>query len=454
MLAAFPPPAQPQGRRSFRESLRLNIPSWPLPLNGNRGQGHNSQEELPNTANSQAKGRRVCGLPFWRFVIVVVVILILVAAAIVIPLELLVLRRRSEPDRPALEQCQAQLTCENGGTNVVKQDVCSCICTGGFTGSSCTIAGATGCTTTSLAGDTNIDNVTLGDAIPRLIQQAQPNFSVSLSPTTILAKLNAGNLSCSAENALVTFGGQSAPLGDSSSEATDSSGAVNALNAVDDGMEIETVTVTVVAGSTVTLKRAVAQPSLHDLPRVSAVAQPPFEKIKLRGQPGGFTTIVSAPAKFSTIFATTISFGDSLTTSTTTTTTTIGATSGSGPALAPAPAPTAEPGTGFTVAEKTLDFARVVVLFVLQETTLDAAESAQVTLQRFFADAGGARGNGGGGVDIDSARNVTLGDGNSVDLVNLVVHTASGARGGRGTASARKRAGRIPLYASKLGEEV
>lgn len=427
MLAAFPPPAQP--RRSFRESLRLNIPSWPLPLNANRGQDNGSPQ---GQSNSQQKGRRACGLPFWKFIVLAFVVLVLVAAAIVIPLELLVLRKRNGPSEPALTQCEAQLTCENGGTNVVKQNVCSCICTGGFTGSSCTVPGATGCTTTTIAGDTNIDNVTLGDAIPRLIQQAQSNFSVALSPTTILAKLNAGNLSCSAENALVTFDGQSIP------GTTDSSGTFNAFNAVD-GVEVETVTVTVGAEPTVVVRRvvrrAVAQPSFNVLPRASAAAEPP-SKVK-RAPEEGFATIVPAPAKFSTIFATTISIPDRTFTSTTTTTTTIGV------------APTPAPGVGFVPSDGTVDFARVAVLFILQETTLDAAETAQITIQQLFADAGGRVT---GGVDIDTAKNVTLGNGNSIDLVNLVVHTASGAKGGKGASTSARRRSARDLPCARLGD--
>lgn len=395
-------------------------------------------------------GRRICGLPFWRFIIVVVIVLILVAAAIVIPLELFVLRKRNGP-ADSLAQCQAQLTCNNGGTNVVNRGVCSCICTGGFTGSTCNVAGATGCTTTSLAGDTNIDNVTLGNAIPRLIQQAQSNFSVALSPTTILAKLNAGNLSCSAENALVTFDGQSTPQ----NGITDSSGSLNAFGAADDGVVVEVVTVTVGSEPTVVVRRrTVAQPSVNVLPRFAPAAQAPSQ-VK-RAPQGGFQTLVPAPATFSTIFATTIPFPDRTTTSTTTTTTTITSssststsTSGGGGGIAPTPVP----GSGFTPAETTVDFARVAVLFVLQETTLDAAESAQITLQQLFAD---ANGRAAGGVDVDRAKNVTLGNGNSIDLVNLVVHTASGAKGGKGassSSSARRRSMR-GLPCERLGDSL
>ena len=68
----------------------------------------------------------------------------------------------------------------------------------------------------------------------------------------------------------------------------------------------------------------------------------------------------------------------------------------------------------FTVTEEVLDFARVAVLFVLQEGDLSKASAAQVALQRFFDSTDRA---------VDEARNVSLGNGNSVDLINFTVDT-------------------------------
>ncbi|KAM3549173.1 hypothetical protein MY1884_008860 [Beauveria asiatica] len=56
---------------------------------------------------------------------------------------------------------------------------------------------------------TTIKNVTLGQSIPRLIAEANSTFSVPLSGTSILAKINANGLSCIAQNSLVTFNGRS-----------------------------------------------------------------------------------------------------------------------------------------------------------------------------------------------------------------------------------------------------
>ncbi|EFQ26678.1 uncharacterized protein GLRG_02498 [Colletotrichum graminicola M1.001] len=245
MLAAFPPPAAttpnppnlPNRGSWFRRTSTTG--SWPL-APGSQGSTPQpvtramaargsplTRLESNDEESSARRRRRCCGLPLWAFIVIVVIVLGIVAAAIVVPLEFLVFRRNrasNPPAEPALSQCQNQLKCENGGTNVISQGICSCICINGFTGQTCTVAGATGCTTTSLQGNgtpTSLSNVTLGQAIPRLLQQAQTNFSIPLDGTDILAKLNTENLSCIAQNSLVTFDGRSSRVG------TDDGGIVN-----------------------------------------------------------------------------------------------------------------------------------------------------------------------------------------------------------------------------------
>ncbi|KAB5562895.1 hypothetical protein GE09DRAFT_1172075 [Coniochaeta sp. 2T2.1] len=418
MLAAFPPPAQAGGRRSFRESLRQHVQSWPLPLSTSRGQSNStSQDDIPDS--SEKKRRRCCGLPRWGFILVVIGVLAVVAAATVVPLEFLVLRKRNtnQDAQPALQQCQTQLNCQNGGTNVVNQGVCSCICTNGFTGSDCSSPAATGCTTTSLTGDTNITNVTLGEAIPRLIAQANANFSIPLSPTTILAKLNAGNLSCTAENALVTFDGRSTRLGDALEVVTDPGSSSNAaivgdnVQLVADGVAYDIVTVVQDPASIVT----------------------PVPVVKNAAADVGFNTVITAPTTFSTYFGTTITFPrGSTTTITPTLTRTITTT-------IPVPTPTGGSGgntpTGFTVTEEVLDFARVAVLFILQEDNLGDAETAQNVLQRLFTTASVGLAGKSEGVSIEQARNVTVGNGNSVDLVQYRVDSGGNLVGGRRSSS-------------------
>jgi len=409
MLAAFPPPAHlapTQSRRSFRDSIREQVQSWPLPLNFNRTP-NTSQEAVPNSesdGSGRKRGRRCCGLPLWGFILVLVAVLILVTAAVVIPVEFFVVRKQNGNNsaQQELQQCRQQLTCANGGTNVVNQGVCSCNCINGFTGVDCTVANDTGCTTIALTGsdNSNSNNVTIGDAIPRLIQQAQTNFSIPLSANAVLPKLERENLSCSAENALVTFDGRA------TRQSPVQPDTVNA--AIVDGVLYTTITIVLAPLTTFTLGAA--------LPTVPAAGG---------GAGTGFTTSITSG------FATTISVSRQPPPSTTTrvptstsmVTTTMTMSSG-------APMPTAS----FAVSEDVLDFARVAVLYILQEDSLADAETAQMTLQKFL---------GPGGVSVDAARNVTVGGGRSVDLVNFVLDMggSNGRVGGR-TSSSRAAARR------------
>lgn len=438
MLAAFPPPGQPN-RRSFRQSLREQVGSWPLPLNlnnigngrlsgqpiqGRRDEDAESISDLTDLKNQRnRKGRRCCGLPLWGFVLIVIVILIIIAAAIVIPLEFFVIRKQNSDNTSALIKCQSQLSCGNGGTNVVStQGFCSCICTNDFTGFDCSVAGGNGCATTSLASSTSasLSNVTLGSALPRLIEQAQQNFSIPLSGTQILAVFSSGNLSCGAENALVTFDGQT--------ERQSSSGSTE-VNAFADGGDADGNGVAVVSGVAIV-----------------TVTEEASTTVTVNAKRGnGFSTIVPAPAAssapveraFPTQSGTTLTISTQITpsivspSSTTTVTTTITPTQtgggGSGPATGTG---SSAPSTAtFTVTEEVLDFARVAVLFILQQDTLQNAELAQSDLQRFFTQASAGPLTAGKGVPVDKARNLTLGSSNSINLVQLQVNAANTLRG-------------------------
>ncbi|GKT42391.1 uncharacterized protein ColSpa_02572 [Colletotrichum spaethianum] len=290
MLAAFPPPAattpNPPNRGSWFR--RASTTSWPL-APGSRGstpqpvtramaargspltrlESNDDNDEVSSTR----RRRKCCGLPLWAFIVIVIIVLGIIAAAIVVPLEFFVFRRNrtSAPPtaEPALSQCQNQLKCENGGTNVISQGVCSCICINGFTGQTCAVAGATGCTTANLMGNstsTNFSNVTLGQAVPRLLQQAQTNFSIPLDGTDILAKFNTESLSCIAQNSLVTFDGRSSRTG------TPSSGSNAVAN-----VAIPVQIITIRPGEAATITIGINLPDGHLRPSPDIV--------------GGFTTL-------------------------------------------------------------------------------------------------------------------------------------------------------------------
>ncbi|KAK4192585.1 hypothetical protein QBC35DRAFT_373531 [Podospora australis] len=395
MLAAFPPPAQPgsSSRRSIRNSIREQVQSWPLPM-FNRS-ANTSREAVPNgdSQHSQKyKPRRCCGLPLWGFIVVMIVVLILIAAAVVIPVEFLVIRKQNTERnaQASLEQCQRRLVCANGGTNIVNQEVCSCICSNGFTGNDCTVAPSPGCATITLGDATN---VTVGDAIPRLIEQAQANFSVPLSGTAIIAKLNTADMSCSATNALVTFDGRSTREGTALAQVA---GQVNANAVVINGVAYTTITIAAGQSTTITID------ALNPWPTPSSSAQG-------SGQATTFRTAINPSATQG--FATTFSVSRAPSpTSSPTVTSTVTTTMSMSPGV-PVPTPS------FSTTEEVFDFARVAVLYILQEDSLPDAETAQVHLQKFFSTSG---------ISVEAARNVTVGGGRSVDLIDFRVDVGGG----------------------------
>ncbi|KAH6697434.1 hypothetical protein F5X68DRAFT_4497 [Plectosphaerella plurivora] len=395
MLAAFPPPAAatPAQGRARGSWFRRSTSSWPLaPAGAEELRARDAPRELmrnddDSNATTRKNGRRCCGLPLWAFIVIAVLVILIVAAAIAVPLYFFVFRdnnrNNNNAPEPVLTDCQTQLRCQNGGTNVVARGVCSCICTNGFTGSTCAVSGATGCTTTNLvlmSDEGNITNVTLGQAIPRLVQQAQTNFTVPLMGTTILSKFNQASLSCIAQNSLVTFDGRSTRMGVSTAEVVmddDSSGDEVDLNPV--FAVIPTITV----------------PALKVM-------------TTLVGTVTITTTITSFPPTVPTLITPVVPTPTS--------------------SIVPPPAPTAT----FTVTEEVLDFSRVTVLFILQERDLSTATSAQSTLQKFFVQASRGSGGNGSGVTIDMATSLLVADGITVDLVHLLINF-SGAVSGRST---------------------
>ena len=371
------------------------------------------------------KGRRCCGLPLWGFVMLVIVILIIIAAAVVIPLEFLVIRKQNNGSNSALAKCQSQFTCANGGTTVAStQGVCSCICTNGFTGFDCSVAGDNGCTTTTIASLDAADslaNVTLGNAMPRLIEQAQQNYSIPLSGAQILAKFSSGNLSCVAENALVTFDGETAR------QSASGSAEVNAFLADSGYFDIESGHASVSSGVaivTVTVEGSAAKARRGGNAIVTAPAGAYIDAYQVLPTQSGATLTVNTQIS--------LSFVSPTSTTTVTTTVTPSQTSG-GAATATGSGASASASASassmFKVTEDVLDFARVAVLFILQQDTLENAELAQSDLQRFFTQASASYLTNGKGVSVETASNVTLGNNNSINLVQLQVNAANTLRG-------------------------
>ncbi|KAM3422191.1 hypothetical protein BST61_g2559 [Cercospora zeina] len=84
-------------------------------------------------------------------------------------------------------------------------------------------------------------------------------------------------------------------------------------------------------------------------------------------------------------------------------------------------------GTLLTDGNSTIDFARVAVLYVFQDTkTLQAAADAQENLQSYLRDGSLADGSSA------SKSNLTLGNGYQADLNGFVLQLANGTRVGKG----------------------
>ncbi|CZR70041.1 related to cell wall mannoprotein [Phialocephala subalpina] len=371
MLAAFPPPGIATPTRGGTPTRPVS--SWP-----SAGQYGDSTD----SSKTPKKKRRCCGLPCWGFILVLIILLIIIAAAVVVPLELLVFHKPSNKSSSttvsALQQCEASSTtaCKNGGTSVIDNNSCACICTNGFTGSTCTTANATGCTTTTLS---NLANVTLGDSIERLIADAQTNFSIPLSESTIVARFNNANLTCASENALVTFDGESTREGNANDVVSSGTGTKKRWD-----------TTSSASWSVATSAGIIYDSSTHSS---------------------------SSASKTSSASTSTSSASSAAT----------------------------NPLGLFNITEEVLDFARVAVLYILQQEQLDSAVTAQSGLQKFFSLQSFTN---------MAAANVSLGNGNLVDLLAFTVNVGNGTVGSKNVSAVsskvRRREPQLPRRSTEL----
>lgn len=228
MLAAFPPPgdATPTGERTPRP-MRGSKTRWPLSAD----QGYGDADSATTDRKSKRR-RRCCGMPMWTFVTLLIVLLFLIAAAVIIPIVLIVIPKMKDTTNNAAQnnsgtatgtpnsnnpptaaptstsgsnQCNGIITCQNNGVAILNSDrSCNCVCINGFTGRTCGTQADAGCTTTDIAGTTN---ATIGTGIPRLLESAMNNFSIPLDAPSLLSLFSNLSLSCTSENALVTFNG-------------------------------------------------------------------------------------------------------------------------------------------------------------------------------------------------------------------------------------------------------
>ncbi|MCJ1308308.1 hypothetical protein MMC25_001961 [Agyrium rufum] len=209
MIGSFPSPGKVTPTPTFdRPHSR-----WPSPFaNASQpyGQRPDGQESVlgSDEKNKEQRRRKCCGLPIWGFVILMLVLLCCVAAAVVVPIILIVLPRHKNSSSSASTSSSAG-ACQNGGRSIVTSSGSDCICTGGFTGTDCSMPAGSNCAIANFApsGDQQVSlmNVTVGTIIPGIIGASGSNFSIPLNATTILSTFSTANLSCTNENSLVTF---------------------------------------------------------------------------------------------------------------------------------------------------------------------------------------------------------------------------------------------------------
>jgi hypothetical protein len=89
------------------------------------------------------------------------------------------------------------------------------------------------------------------------------------------------------------------------------------------------------------------------------------------------------------------------------------------------PSQTQSPTNKFQITNEVLDFARVAVLFVLQQENVDSAQDAQSSIDKFFAKA-----RKDDGVLVKQAESVSIGDKSSVDLLRYKITIGSETIGG------------------------
>jgi len=163
----------------------------------NSNSDHGEAEEKP-----AKRSRRCCGMPLWLFILVCVAVIIIITLAILLPVFLVAVPKERANNEST---CEASYPCENGGVSVSSGPVCSCVCTNGYTGSQCTIAGDSSCTTTDIDGSSTSKTATMGSDLPQLFQDSQEIFNIHLDPVTIMALFSKSNVPCTTQNELVSI---------------------------------------------------------------------------------------------------------------------------------------------------------------------------------------------------------------------------------------------------------
>jgi hypothetical protein len=105
MLAAFPPPGH--------DTPRSHASKWPSA----RGESRGGVTDSAMSNEKTKKRRRCCGMPLWTFLTLLIVLLFIIAAAVVIPVVLVVLPNQTKSNNTALQEGQGNNNGNNNGGN-------------------------------------------------------------------------------------------------------------------------------------------------------------------------------------------------------------------------------------------------------------------------------------------------------------------------------------------------
>lgn len=363
ILAAFPSPSvgtPSGGRRS---------PRWASPaVKQSHPRGPETMSDFPRRlVDEDPPGRRCCGMPAWAFGLLFIVLVLLIAAAIVIPVTLIVLPRQRNSSPTTLSGCIKDHPCNNGGTNILINKACRCVCAYGFTGSTCSVSADRSCTNIDVTVDQSgitYRNATVGTGIPRLFSDAEKNYRIPLDQETLLSLFSSTNLSCSDENNLITFNSKfqrrSIPL---------QYAIPHLLNIIEEPLPSPSIhfkPVTTPCAPNTLYPRDISPPFKSDVGVADDMDQ------------GGAVTSNNIVLAIPTNVPSNVAGGNQNTTPL--------------PTAAGAPSPSST--NQARVPPKAVDFARIIVLFILQEKSrsaqnqaLNIAVAAQERLQTVLEDA-------------------------------------------------------------------
>lgn len=362
MISAFPAPAFGGTPTNKRDA------DWPL---GEKGGAYASTSDLSKGA-TQKRRRRCCGLSLPVFIAVLVVIIILIAAAVLIPI-FLILVPRQHHSSVDLSDCASSHPCGNGGTSIVDRDTCVCVCSNGFTGSQCETSGnAEDCMTITLNdGAIEYKNATIGLSIMPPLSDAQTRFDIPLNVSTILSLFSSNNLTCTSENSLMDFNSSSLNQG------------------------TQTKRFVMLPGFEPPAQPSVIYGEPHR-PGITNRAEPDCSELSLerRQDEAAFSTGTSngivfqaSSATISSVSPAATAASDVSTVTSVSGTTTLGASPTASNMNAESPSPSSSATPSSAVTEEDQNFAKVVVLFALQEShTMAFAVNAQQRMELFFTD--------------------------------------------------------------------